>query len=332
MSFSNILGQQTAVWLFKRALREEKLAHAYLLTGPDGVGKRTLAQEAAKGLNCRLVHTQLETRDSRLETEENWPCDSCRECRLIESGQYADVTLLTPENKTLKIEAIRRLQQAVALKPYESRFRVAIIQDVDQLTPDAANAFLKTLEEPPQGVFFFLTTQYRERVFATIQSRCQVVSLKAISKEILERKMIPRSVISLAQGSFGRADYWMDPEVGERRKKILSAFFLNHSLDDINEKVSSKEEERLLMEEKLLLLQSGLRDLIVWKKTKDEALLIHRDYREQISHFASRFEMDTLEDKIISLEQLTQGLDRSANLKLTRAVLELELADLTKAE
>ncbi len=332
MSFSNILAQQTAVWLFKKALQEEKLAHAYLLTGPDGVGKRTLAKETAKGLNCRGDYPQLETQNSELKTEVIWPCDRCRECRLIESDQYADVMVLTPENKSLKIETIRRLQRAVALKPYESHFRVAIIQDVDQLTPDAAHAFLKTLEEPPQGVFFFLTTQYRERVFATIQSRCQVVFMKAIPKQILEQKMIPRPIISLAQGSFGRASYWMDPEIGERRKKILSALFLNHPLDDINEKASSKEEERLLMEEKLLLLESGFRDLIVWKKTKEESLLIHWDYREHIKNFAPRFGINELEDKIISLERLTQGLDRSANLKLTQAVLELELASLTKAE
>lgn len=315
MSFSNILGQEFAVSLFQRALKEGKLAHAYLLTGPDGVGKRSLAKEVAKALNCKQNEIQN-------------ACDLCRECRLIDSGRYADLTLLNPENQVLKIETVRRLQQEVALKPYESRFRIAIIEEVDQMTPDAAHAFLKTLEEPSGGVFFFLTTRCRERVFATILSRCQVVPMKPISKEIFERQKVPAALIHLAQGSFSRLSHWMSPEAGKRRTEILDAFLNGKFEQPPESKGANREEEKAFIEERLLLLQSVVRDLLVWRKTGNESLLIHWDYRERIKEESARFSIVHLRESAIKMDRLARGLEQNANLKLLQGVIELNLQDL----
>ena len=158
------------------AIEHERIGHAYLFTGPEQVGKSTLARRFAQALNCTA---------SKL-TER--PCDQCRSCELIAAERHPDVQVLEPEiggrgKATLKIEPIRTLQRGLNLSTYEGRHTIAIIRRFDAATPGAANAFLKTLEEPPSGVILLLTAKNAETLLPTISSRCRIIGLRPLPRQ-----------------------------------------------------------------------------------------------------------------------------------------------------
>ncbi len=158
---------QDAIALLDRSVKQGRLAHAWLLTGPQGVGGMALAREFAKALLC--------------ESEQERPCVDCRHCRRIESGNHADVLVISPTSAgSIGIEAARDLQAAANLQPYEAKGRVIIIDDADTLTREAANALLKVLEEPHPNVTLILVTANDEALLDTIRSRCQIVPLRPI--------------------------------------------------------------------------------------------------------------------------------------------------------
>ncbi len=159
---------EEAVSLLGRSVDQGRLAHAYLLSGPAGVGGMALARELAKALLCAA--------------EEGKPCSECRHCRRIENGLHADVLVISPAGAgSIGIEAARDLQSASSLQPYEAAGRVIIINDADTLTREAANALLKLLEEPHPGVTLILVTANEDAVPDTVRSRCQIVPLRPIA-------------------------------------------------------------------------------------------------------------------------------------------------------
>ena len=165
-----LVGGDGVIGALERALVADRLPPAMLLTGPAHVGKGTLALALARALNC-----QGEPR----------PCDECRSCRRIARGQHADVEVIAPggicrvsdhdhsRSHTIGICAVRRMEAAAAMQPYEGCRRVYIVDPADALTDEAENAFLKTLEEPPPAVTFLLVTERPARLHDTVRSRCQ---------------------------------------------------------------------------------------------------------------------------------------------------------------
>ncbi|MBI4216932.1 MAG: DNA polymerase III subunit delta' [Chloroflexi bacterium] len=175
-----VLGQEKALAFLENSLKAGQLAHAYLLVGPEGVGKRTLALHLAQALFCR---------------GERPPCGECSPCRRIASGGHPDVTELAPRatsseegsrQSALGIDQIRELERLAHLMPFEGPARVFIVTGADLLSGDAAHAFLKTLEEPPPQVHFFLLAERAERLPATIHSRCQRLELGPVPLALLE--------------------------------------------------------------------------------------------------------------------------------------------------
>jgi DNA polymerase-3 subunit delta' len=171
--WEQIVGHGWAVDLLQSAITHHRIGHAYLLTGPDQIGKTTLAQTFAQALNC------TET-DSRRR-----PCQSCRNCQLIAMGRHPDVRLIVPEvsgrgKATIKIETMRELQHDLSLANYEAVWKVAIVKRFDTATIGAANAFLKTLEEPPAKVVLILTALDSEGLLPTISSRCRTLALRPL--------------------------------------------------------------------------------------------------------------------------------------------------------
>ncbi len=174
-----------------RARKADRLPHAMLFVGPQGVGKRLMSTAFSKSLLCREGAEQA--------------CGVCDACVQFENGSHPDFRFLQPDEKTrnFKIEAIRQLGQELSLTSQYGGFRVAILEGVEGLTEGAANALLKTLEEPPKGVLLMLLTPWPGRLMATIRSRCQQVRCPAPDSELavpwLEQLGVSNAAVALAE-------------------------------------------------------------------------------------------------------------------------------------
>lgn len=187
MSFDDFNGDRSVAERLQRSLQRERLAHAYLFTGPRGGGKEAMATTLARALNC-------------LQKEHD-ACGRCESCRHIAEGSHPDVHWVQPESKSrrIQINQIREFERAVALKPSVARMKVGIIVDADCMTEQASNAFLKTLEEPPARTIILLLSTEPKRLLPTILSRCLRVSFGAVqAKRTPEQERVLSLLVEFA--------------------------------------------------------------------------------------------------------------------------------------
>ena len=166
-SFSEVSGENEIVKSLKLSLKNKSMAHAYLFSGPRGVGKTTIARLIAKGVNC-------------LNLKENGePCNECKNCKAINEGRFSDLIEIDAASNR-SIDEIRSLKEKINYQPVEGLKKVYIIDEAHMLTKEAFNALLKTLEEPPAHVMFILATTELEKILPTIISRCQRYDFKPL--------------------------------------------------------------------------------------------------------------------------------------------------------
>ncbi len=180
MAFRNISEQSQGVELLQRSLARGRLGHAYLFTGHQLEKLETLAGTLAKTLNCQNpIKTAGVASDS---------CDECLNCRKIDGENHPDIHWARPESKSrvITIDQIRDLMQQIQLKPAEAEFKVAVIVGADRLNAQAANAFLKTLEEPPARSVLILLSTEPSRILETILSRCLRLNFSAETRRMLD--------------------------------------------------------------------------------------------------------------------------------------------------
>ncbi len=205
----NIVGHERAVEFLRRSLLNGRSRHAYLFTGSSSLGKTTLAQTFAMALNC-----ESEDIGSR-------PCGNCRSCRGIVRGSDPDLIFArADESGRLKIDAVRDVTRLLALKPYASRYRVAMLEDFDQALPQAQDALLKTLEEPAEHAVLLLLAAPTEGILSTIRSRTQIIALRPLSLELVKDHLLSRGaeedradlIARLSSGRIGWALAALDDE------------------------------------------------------------------------------------------------------------------------
>jgi DNA polymerase III subunit delta' len=316
MAFCDVVGHQRPLQILRRVIDRGRVHHAYLFTGMEGIGKRLVALNMAKALNCA---------DQAGEA-----CDHCRSCQLMAKGVHPDLILIEPTGETIKIEQIRELQQSIAFKPYEARWRVILMDRAERMTREAANALLKTLEEPPPGTTIILSATTTEALPATVLSRCQRIRFSPLSQEEVKKVLHDRlsadeiSILApLAGGSPGRALRMNGEEVARVKGLLLSALSpsLNQRLHVARELAHEEGWGKMFLE----ILGGWLRDLIIYQATQEEGRLLNRDLLDEIKKVAPCRQLEGLLRDFWSLMQIQQGIEAHGNLQLSleHALLEI---------
>lgn len=315
-----IVGHEWAVNLLAGRIAQGRISHATLITGPAGVGKMALAIRLAQAINC---------------TETDPPCGACRTCDLIGRGQHPDLHIIVGDNGRLKIEAIRDMQNTLALRPYEAQYRVAILPDFHNATDQAMDALLKTLEEPPSGTKIIVTAEAAESLLPTIRSRCQEIALRPVPvHQIVEalmdqHNMRPTDAALLARLSGGRPGWALTmaqrPEAMEARSAAL---------DDLVMVLGSNRIGRFAYADTAARSDDLTAILDVWQSWWRDVLLcaegssvapVHADRIEQIQEIAQRLEAAAARRALNAVRLTTQLLERSINTRLALEIMMLEM-------
>ena len=233
MSWGTVRGHDTQVAALRQAIGAGRFPHAFLLVGPPGIGKGLFARTLAQALLCeKNLETALE------------PCGHCPSCLQVVSETHPDVLRVRkPEDRQeLPIRVIRDLCMDLGLKPMRGTRRVAIVEDADDLSEEAANAFLKTLEEPPPGSVLMLVGTTAESQIATIVSRCRVLRFEPLSHAELTSILVDEGIANeidaaeladRSEGSVSRARGLADPELGPFRRDLIQAMGASQGFDPL---------------------------------------------------------------------------------------------------
>ncbi len=324
-AWNTLVGHEWAAELLSDAIRYNRVGHAYLITGPEQIGKTTLARLFAQALNCLATDPAQH------------PCGNCRSCHLIASDRHPDVRILEPEvssrgKRTLKIDEIRELQHDLSLAAYEARWKVAIITHFDAATTGAANAFLKTLEEPPANVALILTATEADTLLPTIASRCRVLALRPltparIAQALQQRQQVqPEEATRLAALADGRLGWAfqaaVQPELLQERDSHLA---------HLEELLSGRRVQRFAKAEKLGKSAEELPALLrTWSSWwRDLALLVYGggfddavvnvDHRPLLRKLGAQWQRDEIINALQQTQKALWQLEHNGN---TRLVLE----------
>ncbi len=300
MPWHSIRGHDRVADELRAAARSGRFPHALLFVGPEGVGKRTFALKLTQALLCE------ERPEADLEL-----CGGCPGCLQAEAGTHPDLlTAGRPEDKQeLPIKVIRDLCDEFALKPARGGRKVAIVDDVDSMNEEAANAFLKTLEEPPPGAVLILLGTSAERQLETVVSRCQVVRFDPLPADDLAAVLVERGVASepaealklatLADGSVGRAVGLADPELDRYRRDLIDGLSSEGGIDpaeqvkrlDAFAKQAGKESAAQRRRVRLMLWElARLFRGVLWQTAGLEPPSPDPDDRRAIARLAERLE------------------------------------------
>jgi len=327
-----IIGQGRAVSLLQQSLKAGRLAHAYLLAGPQHVGKMTLAIKLAQALNC--------------EAEEK-PCLECTACKKIAAGSHADIQVIglslnedETETKVIKIEQIRDVLHMASLPPFEGKHKVFIIDGAELMSTDAANCLLKTLEEPEARVTFILLTTNDRLLLPTVLSRCQRLELAPLPIQeeaealVSGRNIAPERARLLAGFSHGCPGWALAAAQDEgtlqnrNEEMVKIAGAINGDLEGrfeyVDKLASGFNKDRGAVYETLDRWLDYWRDLLL-VRLGSEATVTNIDRRQELAETAGGYRITQIKDFIESIRRTAEMLKQNVNARLALEVMMLDI-------
>lgn len=330
-----VIGHDKIVKYLQKSIVSKKLAHAYLFTGQDNLGKKLLADNFLSSILCYDNHLKIKTQP------EKFPCQICVYCDQLKKGIHPDVYFLNKEEdtngtskKNITVEQVRKMQKVLQMGSFLKSYKIALISDAQDLNESAQNALLKILEEPAKKTILILIAQDSSLLLPTIVSRCQQVVFKPVNNQKIFDHLISlganrdqaNELSALAHGQIGLAvNYYNQPESLSLYKEKIKSFYQlaeNSSLSQRFKKIdhllaglkTNQEINNFLFKE-LNNWQILFRDLLVLKNNNQD-LIINYYFKDQLINLANKYSEAQLINLIKKVSQIKKYLSYNINPRL----------------
>lgn len=326
-SFNDIIGQEHIKEHLQNAILQKKISHAYIIEGERFSGKEFVANIFASALQC--------------EKQGAAPCGECRSCKQVQTGNQPDIIYVGHEKpNSIGVEDVRsQVNGDIMIKPYSSPYKIYIIADGEKLTPQAQNALLKTLEEPPAYAVLLILTTNLEELLPTILSRCVVLHMKPVPdemvKEYLKRElMVPDYkadiCVAFARGNLGQAKQLATSEEFENIRNEALSLVKNIRDMEFHEMMAAIKiirEYHMNINEYLDVLSIWYRDVLLFKATNDTNHLIFREEIPYIRKAADKSAYEEIENILEALDIAKSRLRANVNYELTMELLFMKIQE-----
>ena len=304
-----------------------KVSHAYIINGERNAGKEFIARVFAMALQC--------------EKKEAEPCGECHSCKQALSNNQPDIIYISHEKpNTIGVEDIRaQINNDIVIKPYSSPRKIYIVNEGEKMTPQAQNALLKTLEEPPEYAVIVILTTNVEALLPTVLSRCVVLNMKPVSdalvkKYLMEQLGVPdykaNICVAFARGNIGKAKLLASSEEFEKVKDEAISLVKNINDMEIHEIVKAIKkisEYKFDVNDYLDILMAWYRDVLFFKATKDVNSLVFKEEIQQIMRVSDRSTYEGIETIVNALQSAKKRLEANVNFDLTMELLLLAIQE-----
>ena len=325
--FADIIGQEQLKEHIQNAITSNKVSHAYIINGERNAGKEFIARIFAMTLQCEKGGIE--------------PCNECHSCKQALSHNQPDIVYISHEKpNSIGVEDIRgQINNDNGIKPYSSPRKIYIMNEGEKMTPQAQNALLKTLEEPPEYAVIFILTDNVEALLPTIISRCVVLNMKPVSdnlvkKYLMEELGVPdykaNICVAFARGNIGKAKLLASSEEFEKVKDeaiTLVKYINDMEINEIVKAIKKIMEYKLDVNDYLDILTVWYRDVLLFKATKDMNSLVFKQEIQQIRRVADRSTYEGIENIVSALQQAKRRLEANVNFDLTMELMLLTIKE-----
>lgn len=324
MSFGDIYGHEKKIEILRMTLTQKRIGHAYLFSGIQSIGKRTLALEFIKAINCEKADTLHDS------------CGECASCRKIRHESHPDVFSVEADGQFIRIASIRQIQERTKCKPLEARKRAFIIDDADKMNEEAANALLKMLEEPSPSNILILVTTRPYSLLPTIISRCQHLRFNPLAPEAVARFLVARAgldnqkaalLAALSGGSVGNALELNKEDIVAYRTELLTLLSRTSREDPFSRInfASFLGQKKKEIRQGLNILNSFFRDVLIFREVGKKEILINQDKSSFVADCAARLSGEQILQNMAQIEKAGDIIEQNVNKSLTLETMAFKL-------